>query len=172
MTQPNRIDERAITEYVDAHIDEFHSRRLEALRGLDLRKLLRRKNPYLFRSMDLIDPRDLITAMLNAHLISQEEGMFGNFLEGLAIEVARLAYGGRKSGIPGIDLELERGSARCIVSIKPGPNWGNSGQVAKMRTDFRNATRIIRQGNPGTSVIAVNGCCYAGHYPVTTEETT
>lgn len=160
MTSPNHIDERTIIEYVDAHIDEFHRRRLEALMGLDLRKLLRRKNPYLFRSKGMIDPRDIITALLDAHLISQEDCIFGNFLEGLAIEVARLAYGGRKSGITGIDLELERGDKRYIVSIKSGPNWGNSSQVAKMRTDFRNATRVIRQGNPGVSVIAVNGCCY------------
>ena len=160
MTQPSRIDERAITEYVDAHIDEFHGRRLESLRGMDLRKLLMRKNPYLFTAKGMVDPRDLITYMLNAHLISQEEGMFGNFIEGLAIEVARLAYGGRKSGITGIDLELEKGDVRYVVSIKSGPNWGNSGQVANMRTDFRNATQVLRQGNPALSVVAVNGCCY------------
>ena len=160
MTAPNRIDQRAITEYVDAHIDEFHERRLERLKGLDLRLLLRRKNPYLFRSKGIVEPRDLIAPMLDAHLSSQEEGMFGNFIEGLAIEVAKLAFGGRKSGIIGIDLEMEKDDGRYIVSIKSGPNWGNSSQVAKMRTDFRNATQIIRQGNPALNVISVNGCCY------------
>ena len=160
MTMPNYIDERTITEYVDAHMDGFHGRRLDVMRGLDLGKLLRRKNPYLFRSKGMIDPRDIITAMLDAHLISKEDGMFANFLEGLAIEAARLAFGGWESGTTGIDLEMEKAGVRYIVSIKSGPNWGNSSQVAKMRIDFRNATRIIRQGNPGISVIAVNGCCY------------
>lgn len=60
MTAPNRIDARAITDYVDAHIDEFHGRRLERLRLLDLKLLLRRKNPYLFRSKGIVEPRELI----------------------------------------------------------------------------------------------------------------
>ena len=157
---PNYIDERTITEYVEAHVDEFNLRRLAHLKSLDLRKLLRRKNPYLFQSLDPVGPRELIAHMMNAYLFSQEEAMFGEFLERLAIEMARLAYGGRKSGITGIDLELEKGDDRYIVSIKSGPNWGNSSQLAKMRTDFRNATRTIRRGNPTVNVVAVNGCCY------------
>lgn len=160
MTMPNYIDERTITEYVEAHVDEFNLRRLAHLKSLDLRKLLRRKNPYLFQSLDPVGPRELIAHMMNAYLFSQEEAMFGEFLERLAIEMARLAYGGRKSGITGIDLELEKGDDRYIVSIKSGPNWGNSSQLAKMRTDFRNATRTIRRGNPTVNVVAVNGCCY------------
>ena len=160
MTQPSRIDERAITEYVDTHIDEFNKRRLERLKSLDLRELLRRKNPYLFRAKGVLEPRELIAPMLDAHLSSQEEGLFGNFLEGLAIEAARLASGGWKSGTTGIDLEMEKAGVRYIVSIKSGPNWGNSSQVAKMRTDFRNATLVIRQGNPALNVVAINGCCY------------
>ena len=29
-----------------------------------------------------------------------------------------------------------------------------------MRSDFTNAARVIRQGNPSQHVVAVNGCCY------------
>ena len=160
MNPPNIIRDQSIIEYVDTHIVEFHARRLERLKSIDLKSLLSRKNPYLFKSKGIASPRELIAPMLDAHLSSQEEGMFGNFLEGLAIEAARLAYGGRKSGITGIDLELEKQDVRYIVSIKPGPNWGTSSQVAKMRSDFQQATRVIHQGNPTANVIAVNGCCY------------
>ena len=154
------IHDQSLIDYVDTHIGEFHARRLDRLKSINLKSLLSRKNPYLFRSKGIVSPRELVAPMLDAHLSSQEEGMFGNFLEGLAIEAARIAYGGRKSGITGIDLELEKDDVRYIVSVKSGPNWGNSSQVAKMRSDFQNATRVIRQGNPAVNVIAVNGCCY------------
>ena len=48
---------------------------------------------------------------------------------------------------------------RYIVSTKSGPNWGNSSQITKMKDNFNTATRVIRQGNPGMKIVAVNGCC-------------
>jgi hypothetical protein len=94
---------------------------------------------------------------LDAHLSSQEETIFGDFLEGLAIHVCALAYGGRKSTTEGIDLEFERDAARYMVSIKSGPNWGNSSQLKKMQDQFRQARRILGSKH---RLIAVNGCCY------------
>ena len=154
------ITNEQITAYVEANIGTFHDKRLEALNKLRLQSLLRRKNPYLFRSKNLAVAADLIRSLLDAHLSSQEETLFGDFLEGLAIHVAERVHSGRKSAAVGIDLEFSVGSARYIVSIKSGPNWGNSSQIAKLKDNFTNATRLIRQGNRTANVIAVNGCCY------------
>ena len=154
------ITDKQITDYVEAHIGTFHDKRLEALNKLRLNALLRRKNPYLFRSKNLVAVSDLIKSLLDAHLSSQEETLFGDFLEGLAIYIAEQVHGGLKSSAIGIDLEFVKDGARYIVSIKSGPNWGNSSQVAKMRDNFNTATGIIRQGNATANVIAVNGCCY------------
>jgi len=67
---------------------------------------------------------------------------------------------GRKSTTEGIDLEFERDNVLYIVSIKSGPNWGNSSQIKKM-TDFFSRAKKIRGGNLSKSkIIAVNGCCY------------
>ena len=156
----NAITDRQITEYVEAHIGTFHDKRLDGLRQLELRELIVSKNPYLFRSKNLVNVADLVKSLLDAHLSSQEETMFGDFLEGLAIYVAEQVHSGLKSGITGIDLEFVENGARYIVSIKSGPNWGNSSQVEKMRGDFRTATRVIQQRNPAINVIPVNGCCY------------
>ena len=155
----NAITDAQITAYVEAHIGTFHDKRLEALEKLQLSDLLL-KNPYLFRSKNLVCAGDLVKSLLDAYLSSQEETLFGDFLEGLAIYVAESVLGGMKSGATGIDLEFVKDGARYIVSIKSGPNWGNSSQVAKMQSDFTTATRVIRQGNAATNVIAVNGCCY------------
>lgn len=157
------ISDAQIFDYVEAHIGGFHQRRLDSLNKLTLHKLLSRKNPYLFKSKNLAVAADLIRTLLDAHLSSQEEGMFGEFLEGLAVYVAETVYGGRKSSATGIDLELEKDGVRYLASIKSGPNWGNSSQVAKMRDNFRAATRLIRQGNPTANVVTVNGCCYGRH---------
>lgn len=155
----NTITDAQITAYVEAHIGVFHDKRLESLNKLDLTDLLI-KNPYLFRSKNLVIAGDLVKSLLDAYLSSQEETLFGDFLEGLAIYVAERVHNGLKSGATGIDLEFVKDGARYIISIKSGPNWGNSSQVARMKDNFTTAARIIRQGNATTNVIAVNGCCY------------
>ena len=154
------ITDEQITAYVEANIGTFHDKKLEALNQIQLRSLLRRKNPYLFKSKNITIASDLIRSLLDAHLSSQEETLFGDFLEGLAVHVAEIVHSGQKSATTGIDLEFSTGEARYIVSIKSGPNWGNSSQIAKMKDHFSTATRVIRQGNRTANVIAVNGCCY------------
>lgn len=99
--------------------------------------------------------------ILDAYLSSQEETLFGGFLEGLAVYICRHIYGGNKSSAEGIDLEFEKNDTKYIVSVKSGPNWGNSSQVKRMKDNFRKAKKILGT-NIATSpnVIAVNGCCY------------
>ncbi len=154
------IDLNEVAIYVNENIGDFHERRLNSLRKLKLSQILKRKNPYLFKAKNISDPHDLVKGLLDAHLSSQEEAIFGEFLEGLAIFVCNRVYGGAKSAATGIDLEFSKNQIIYIVSIKSGPNWGNSGQIAKMIDNFRKAQRILRTGNPRMNVVAVNGCCY------------
>lgn len=84
----NRITDKQITDYLQDNIGSFHNKRLESLNNLELDNLLRRKNPYLFRSKNLVVACDLIKSLLDAHLSSQEETLFGGLLEDLAIYVA------------------------------------------------------------------------------------
>ena len=103
---------------------------------------------------------DLVTSFLSAHLSSQEETLFGTFLERTAVFIASKAWNARKSTAEGIDLEWEGGNALYLVSIKSGPNWGNSRQIAGMRSDFLKATRIARTNAKHRPIRCVNGCCY------------
>ena len=102
----------------------------------------------------------MIKTFLDAHLSSQEETIFGGFLELLAIFVNYQVYSGRKSAAEGIDLEFDKDGVTFIVSIKSGPNWGNSRQIAKMKDDFKKAQKILRTSNSKLHIVAVNGCCY------------
>lgn len=157
---PKKITTEDLRSYVRKNIGTFHANRVKKLEGLKLDTVLRKKNPYLFKAKHLTTASDLVKSILDAYLSSQEEGIFGNFLEGLAIFVNQKTYGGWKSSAEGVDLEFTRENVRYIVSIKSGPNWGNSSQIKKMKDNFSQAQRILRQSNKGMHIQAVNGCCY------------
>jgi len=149
-----------VTDYVEKNIGKFHSSRLDSLSALKLQKVLKHKNPYLFKAKNILLSQELVKNIVDAYLSSQEESIFGSFLEGLAIYINGEVYGGQKSGITGIDLEFADKGIRYIVNIKSGPNWGNSDQIRKMKDNFKTAKITIRANNPKTAVVAVNGCCY------------
>jgi len=149
-----------VKNYVELNIGTFHFKRLQNLEKLKLTKILRRKNPYLFKAKNILTAHDLVKTLLDAHLSSQEETIFGDFLEGLAIFINSKVFKGRKSSTEGIDLEYDEDGIRYIISIKSGPNWGNSSQVKKLRDNFKKAKRVLRTSNSKLQIIAVNGCCY------------
>jgi len=155
---PIKIEE--VGQYVERNIGNFHKARLDSIRKLKLSNILLRKNPYLFKARNILLAQDLVRILLDAYLSSQEEAIFGNFLEGLAIFVNQKVYNGWKSSTQGIDLEFNKDNIRYIVAIKSGPNWGNSSQIRKMQDDFRKAKQTIRTSNSNLHVVAVNGCCY------------
>lgn len=150
-----------VIAYVEANIGTFHQKRLQSLQGLKLDRILKRKNPYLFKAKNILTAQDLVKNLLDAHLSSQEETIFGDFLEGLAIFINEKVYNGQKSSSEGVDLEFSKEGVRYIVAIKSGPNWGNSSQIRRMVDNFNKAKRILRTSNSNTlNVVAVNGCCY------------
>ena len=149
-----------VTKYVEDNIGTFHQKRIASLDGLSLSKVLKRKNPYLFKAKCVLTAEEIVKGLVDAHISSNEETIFGDWLEGLAIFINENVYGGRKSGINGIDLEFDKEGKRFIVSIKSGPNWGNASQIAKMKSDFKTAAKTLRTSNSRLQVVAVNGCCY------------
>jgi Type II restriction endonuclease EcoO109I len=154
------IDQDKLATFIEAGIQEYHERILERLLKLKLSAVLKRKNPYLFKAKALDTSEALVKSILEAHLSSQEEAIFGGFLEQVAIYVCQEIYRGIKSSAEGIDLEFETGDVRYIVSIKSGPNWGNSSQIAKMKDHFKKAKRILGTNVKKQNVVAINGCCY------------
>lgn len=154
------VTEKEITTYIENNIANFHNRRLESLGKLKLKIVLERKNPYLFKAKNITTAGELVKGLLDAHLSSQEEGIFGDFLEGLSVFINGKVYGGHKSSSEGIDLEFEKDSIVYIVSIKSGPNWGNSSQVKKMIENFKKAKQRRKAYASKTNIVAVNGCCY------------
>ncbi len=154
------IDLNDVIMYVEEHIDIFHKKRISSLDTLSLDKIIKRKNPYLFKAKHVLTSEEIVRGFVDAHLSSNEETLFGDWLEGLAIFINNSVYGGWKSGIPCIDLEFDDDGIRYIVNIKSGPNWGNSSQIAKMKADFKTAQRTLRTSHSKLNIVCVNGCCY------------
>jgi len=155
------IPQEKLVTYVEQHVPEFHKNRIEKLKKLKLKEVLKRKNPYLFKVKYISTAGDFVKTILDAFLSSQEESLFGGFLEELAVFVCNYVYNGNKSSSEGIDLEFEKDNTKYIVSIKSGPNWGNSSQIKRMIDNFKKAKRILGTNTSASSnVIAVNGCCY------------
>lgn len=149
-----------VLQYVEKNIGIFHEKRIQSLNNLRLSKILNRKNPYLYKAKNVLTADEIVRSIVDAHLSSSEEGIFGDWLEGLAIFINEKVYNGWKSGIPGIDLEFDYDDRRYIVTIKSGPNWGNSSQIKRLKDDFRTAKRTLRTSNSQLNVVSINGCCY------------
>jgi hypothetical protein len=155
-----KLNLKDVTYYVENNIETFHLKRINSLDDLKLSQVLKRKNPYLFKAKYMLTAEQIIKGLVNAHISSNEETIFGDWLEGLAIFINSKVYDGRKSGISGLDLEFDKNEIRYIVTIKSGPNWGNSSQIKKMIFDFKTAKKTLRTSSSKLNIVSVNGCCY------------
>ncbi|HAF60800.1 MAG TPA: cytosolic protein [Anaerolineaceae bacterium] len=155
----DKINIQEINEYVNENIQYFHNTRLDCISSLKLNTILK-KNPYLFRAKNINKASNLVEGLLSAFLSSSEEKIFGDFLEGLAIFIASKTSNGHKSSAQGIDLEILRDNKHYLISIKSGPNWGNSSQHKKLESDFTNAVKVLKQSQKSPIVQPILGICY------------
>jgi hypothetical protein len=159
------VDLAALTVFVNDHISDFHTARLKSVQKLTLEKILSNKNPYLFRAKNLILPQTLIESIVNAHISSSEEELFGQFLEQVALFIATQVHSAFKSTRPGVDLEFADSEHYYIVQIKSGVKWGNSSQHKKLRQDFETAMAELALAYPQLTPQAVLGICYGKTKP-------
>lgn len=155
-----KLNLTSVTQWVEENIAVFHQKRIQSLDTLSLKKVLKRKNPYLFKAKYFLTAEQIVKGLVDAHISSNEETIFGDWLEGLAIFINAQVFKGQKSSTKGIDLEFSKKNIRYIVTIKSGPNWGNSSQIAKMISDFNTAKKTLRTSNSNLNIVAINGCCY------------
>ena len=148
-----------VREYVDVNIVGYHHQQQELFKEITFEKLLQ-QNPYLLLTKITVPASHLVEGLLDAFLSSSEEKLFGDFLEGLAVFIAGKTCGGHKSAATGVDLEFVNNGIHYVVSIKSGPNWGNSSQQNKLQQDLQKAVAVIKQGKLGKNVQPVLGICY------------
>lgn len=144
-------------------IEPFYRKRIEKLKNIKMKDVIKRKNPYLFKAKNIQTAGDLVKDILDAFLSSQEETIFGDLLEKLAINVNKSIFNGEKAEeikFRSIDLIFKRDNKVFIVGIKSGPNWGNADQVNTMRKNLKEAKGILREAGEKSEIVGVNGCIY------------
>ncbi|HUV06032.1 MAG TPA: PmeII family type II restriction endonuclease [Armatimonadota bacterium] len=138
-------------------LDVFYQKRLQKLSELKLRETLRKKNPYLLRAIGVETAQEIVERLLQAFMSSSEETIFGNaFFE----PIVKAVCSGVAAGGAGMDVVIETQDAYTIISIKSGPNWGNSSQVAKLQQDFMTANRVFSNRTLKKQFRALLGHCY------------
>ena len=144
-------------------IQPFYKIRLERLEFAKLSNIAKRKNPYLFKAKNIETAGDLAKNFLDAFLSSQEETIFGDLMEDLAIHVCHQVFGGEKAEqgkYRSVDLIFKRSNKIYIVGIKSGPNWGNSDQISIMKRNFKKAKSLLRLELGKKEFMLINGCMY------------
>lgn len=158
------LNYQRINKYVaDNVINLFYLKRTEKLKTAKLLNIIKRKNPYLFKAKNIETAGELAENILNAFLSSQEETIFGNLMEQLAIFVCNQKFDGKKAEqgkYSSIDLIFEKGKKLYVVGIKSGTNWGNSDQLDIMKKNFKKVLTILRTEYKNKEIIFVNGCMY------------
>ncbi|GAA0209766.1 PmeII family type II restriction endonuclease [Kangiella japonica] len=144
------INQIALDNEVKRLLDILYEKRFEKLNEIKLSRLLK-KNPYLFRSVGIINCSDLIDAQLDAFLSSSDETIFGNdFFEPLALWTAtnaefqdpRIVTVGSASGT---DLSIETSDSYLAIAVKSGTNIFNSQSTKGQSTEFLELQSRLRK---------------------------
>lgn len=118
---------------IEACLKKFYANRLTGLKNLSLKKVLKKKNPYLYRALGVEKASEIVEQILAAYITSSDETIFGNvFFE----PIARLAARGRVASGEGVDFVVEMPGRILAVAVKSGPNWGNADQHKRQSTNF------------------------------------
>ena len=110
-----QYNEDAVIKAIAISLENFYANLIAKLDEINIRKILKRKNPYLFRAKAMCSAPDIVEAILSAYISSSEETIFGNvFFEPIALA----ASGGQKSLTEGIDIRIDKDDAIYAIAVK------------------------------------------------------
>lgn len=144
MAISNSYDEQAVVQAIANALDIFYSTLIDKIDGLDIKKVMKRKNPYLYRAKAMQSASEIVESVLNAFVTSSEETIFGNcFFEPIAIA----ASGGNKALAEGIDIMIQDNDTNTIyaVAVKSGPSVFNADSKKRQEQNFMAASKLAQQ---------------------------
>ncbi|MCD8321470.1 MAG: hypothetical protein LUC89_01105 [Oscillospiraceae bacterium] len=153
----NSYDEAAVTAAIASALETFYSTLIEKIDKLDIVKIMKRKNPYLYRAKAMENASEIVESVLSAFVSSSEETLFGNcFFEPIAIA----ASGGNKALAEGIDIMVQDNASNTIyaVAVKSGPSVFNADSKKRQEQNFMAASKLAQQARMRYE--AYIGYCY------------
>lgn len=138
------VDEEAVTKAIAKALEEFYKSLLEKINGVDIKGIMKKKNPYLYRAKAMQSASDIVESVLAAFVSSSEETIFGNcFFEPLAIA----ASGGNKALAEGVDIMVDdrENNTMHAIAVKSGPSVFNADSKKRQEQNFKAAWKLAQQ---------------------------
>lgn len=139
-------NEQLVVKAISKALQVFYDSLINSIDGLDLSKVLKKKNPYLYRAKAMNRAEDIVEAILSAYVSSSEETIFGNvFFE----PIAKAVTGGDKALAEGIDIMVEDRQTNTMhaIAVKSGPNVFNADSKKRQEENFVAASKLAKQGH-------------------------
>lgn len=138
----NSYDEKAVFEAVGTSLTEFYTSLTRKLDTIDVDKILKRKNPYLYRAKGINSASQIVNGILTAYISSSEETIFGNcFFEPIAIVVS----GGQKAITEGVDITIDKNNTIYSIAVKSGTSVFNGDSRKRQEQNFQSAQKRAQQ---------------------------
>ena len=137
-------DEKEVIAAIANGLDNFYKSLIDKTNKLDIKKIMKSKNPYLYRAKAVQNANDIVSSVLDAFVTSSEETIFGNcFFEPLAIA----ASGGSKALAEGVDIMIEKKEENTIyaVAVKSGTSVFNADSKKRQEQNFAAAAKLAKQ---------------------------
>lgn len=135
-------DEEKVMEAVGNALTDFYASLTKTLDGIDVDKILKRKNPYLYRAKGINSAGQIVEGILSAYVSSSEETVFGNtFFEPIAIVVS----GGQKAVTEGVDITVDKDNTIYSIAVKSGTSVFNADSRKRQEQNFQSAQKRAQQ---------------------------
>jgi len=144
MLQNSTYNEEEIVKAIAESLDNFYKALIEKIDGLDIKKVMKRKNPYLYRAKAMQSASEIVESVLAAFVSSSEETIFGNyFFEPIALA----ASGGNKALAEGIDIMIHDYDINTIsaIAVKSGTSVFNADSRKRQEQNFMAAQKLVQQ---------------------------
>lgn len=150
-------NEQAVVQAIAQALDSFYESLISKIDDLNISKVMKRKNPYLYRAKAMQSASDIVDSVLTAFVSSSEETIFGNcFFEPVAIA----ASNGNKALAEGIDIMIQDNENNTIaaIAVKSGPSVFNADSKKRQEQNFIAASKLAKQAKAHYE--AYIGYCY------------
>lgn len=137
-------NKKEVVQAISKGLDEFYTHLIASLDTINIQKIMKRKNPYLYRAKATNSAVEIVDSILSAYVSSSEETIFGNcFFEPLAIA----ASGGNKALAEGVDIMIQDKKSNLItaVAVKSGTSVYNADSKKRQAQNFMAAAKLAQQ---------------------------
>lgn len=127
---------------VGVALTNFYTALTNTLDKISIDKILKRKNPYLYRAKGISSAGQIVSGILSAYVSSSEETLFGNcFFEPIAVVVS----GGQKAVTEGVDITVDKDNVIYSIAVKSGTSVFNADSRKRQEQNFQSAQKRAQQ---------------------------